>query len=108
MERTGCRTVSEAQVSREVARVLRLAGYRVSSTEEHRRRVRCPDCGQCFTPHGGTGVTQGNPDLLVTHERWRGMLLPGEVKGPRTALSPAQRALADQGLLRVWRFQSPT
>jgi len=90
--------VSEEQVQGAIVRALRGAGYEVLITS--RRRRRCVHCGRYSA--GGDGASRGLPDLLVWDYRrcgWLGI----EVKGPRTSVSPEQRALAERGMIVVAR-----
>lgn len=93
----------ESEVQECVRTGLRHMGYVVLSTSERRRGVSCPKCRQWFTPTGGTGADKGVPDLLVTHDRWRGRWLGLEIKGTTGRLSPEQRALYKRGLIWVVR-----
>ena len=93
--RTGLR---EEQVQAAIVRALRSAGYEVLITS--RRRRRCVYCGRYSA--GGDGVSRGLPDLLVW-DAVRGGWVGIEVKGPRTAVSPEQRALAERGMIVVCR-----
>jgi len=90
--------VSEDQVQAAIVRALRGAGHEVLITS--RRRRRCVHCGRYSA--GGDGVSRGLPDLLVWDQRRRGWI-GIEVKGPRTAVSPEQRELADRGMIVVVR-----
>lgn len=87
--------LTEAQVSATIQDGLRKMGYRVFSTT-----VR----GFYGKPGGqGYGVDKGVPDLLVGHDSWGAVLMPLEVKGPKTPLSPEQTDLRLRGMLYVAR-----
>jgi hypothetical protein len=86
---------SEAAVQAAIVEDLRQCGYEVLETSERRKRERCPHCREYFIPRKGRGTTPGVPDLLVTRETFApGWFIGIEVKGPRTAIRPAQRDLA--------------
>lgn len=82
-------------------KALRLHSYLVKQTSEHRRAVRC-QCGNVFTPAGGTGVDKGIGDLLVSHPDWGGCWLMLEIKpDDKAPVRPEQAALRDGGFLWV-------
>lgn len=94
----------EGDVQASVVEALKTFGFLVLETSERRRATRCPHCTQMFTPSEGRGTTPGVPDLLVTHASFPRYLLAGlEIKGPRTAVSPAQRHLEETGRIVVIR-----
>lgn len=85
---------TEAQISREVAELLRMFGFAVWSTEQGYRKER-----------GGTRQTPGIPDLIVIGE---GRLLFVEMKGPKGRLRRSQKVFRDEceanGIAwRMWR-----
>lgn len=84
--------LTEAQVSQTVQEGLRALGYTVFSTSVRGWR------GQ-----KGYGASKAIPDLLVGRKEWGPVLMPLEVKGPKTRLSEAQAALVDDGCLYVAR-----
>ena len=90
----------EEKVQARVVKALELRGYRVLSTVQRRKQLRCRECGTWQWPQGGTGTTPGVPDLLVCVP---GGLVGLEVKGPTTAISAEQRELALAGHIVVVR-----
>lgn len=73
---------TEAQVSRDVVKLLRTFGFAVWSTEQGWRKER-----------GGTRQTPGIPDLIVIgHDR----LLFVEMKGPKGRLRDSQKVFRDE------------
>lgn len=98
---------SEDDVQQSIITLLRLKGYEVLQTSEHRRRVQCPHCTQWSTPYGGSGCDKGVPDLIVSRDSWpAGTWLGIEVKGPKTKVSAAQKTLAE--LNRIFIVRSAT
>lgn len=51
----------------------------------------------------GYGITKGVTDLLIGSDEWGPVLLPLEVKGPKTPLSSEQKDLYSKGLIYVAR-----
>lgn len=90
---------TEAQIQRSIIELLELAGFTVWSTSRVRRR--CPQC-KVFVP-GGDGVDKGLPDLVFCHPKIPRVLGGIEVKGPKTTISPEQRAAADAGCYAICR-----
>lgn len=86
--------LTERQVSQTIQEGLRALGYDVISTS-----VRGWSPGM----KKGYGVTKGLADLLVGRKEWGPCLMPLEVKGPKTRLSPEQAELFDSGRLYVAR-----
>lgn len=92
------RMVSEDEIQRAIIVDLRLRGYEVLETSEHRRAEPCPHCKKFHTSTQGRGCLPGVPDLLVTHEDFPELCFLGlEVKGPKTPITPKQQQLADAG-----------
>ena len=97
----------EEDVQAAIIQRLELEGYIVLQTSHRTKRVTCPHCLHPFRPTGGYGASFGVPDLLVTHERWRGCVWVGiEVKGIGKdgrpgALRPDQRGLLERGRIIV-------
>lgn len=95
---------SEDDVQTEIVKHLRLKGYLVLVTSHRRKGVVCPTCHNWFRPSGGTGCSKAIPDLLVRDPRWRPHTWVGlECKGPQTAVSAEQKALADGSHIRIVR-----
>ena len=96
----------EAERQWAIVKALRRFGYLVKETSEHRRPVRC-ECGNLFTPAGGSGIDRGIGDLLISRRDWGGIWLMLECKADEKApVRPEQRALRDTGYLWVcWTVQ---
>lgn len=90
---------TEAQIQQGIIQLLELAGFTVWSTSRVRRR--CPQC-RAFVP-GGDGVDKGLPDLVFSHPRLPRVMGGIEVKGPKTTISPEQRAAAEAGCYAICR-----
>lgn len=89
------RLVKEDEIQRDIINALRLLGYIVLETSEHRRVEQCPKCKERMTSTQGRGCTPGVPDLLVSHLDFPPLCLLGlEVKGPKTPITSAQSNLA--------------
>lgn len=93
---------SEDDVQQEIMVALRVRGYIVLQTSEHRRRVQCPHCDGWFTPKTGRGCDKGVPDLLIARDDWlAGVWLGLEVKGGNTKVSDEQKDLAARGRIFI-------
>lgn len=90
---------TEAQIQQGIIQLLELAGFVVWSTSRVRRR--CSHCGSYSS--GGDGVEKGLPDVVFSHPRIPRLMGGIEVKGPRTAVSPEQRAAAEAGCYAICR-----
>ena len=91
---------TEEGIQRATIEALQTLGYKVLQTS--RRYRPCPGCGKI--DHRGDGVTEGLPDLMVTHGAWpRAMFLGLEMKGPATKVSEAQQVLAAASRILVAR-----
>ena len=107
--------IREEDIQRETKQVLSDLGYVVLETTHRVRRTRCPGCGSEFVPRyrnritgefsdTGYGSTPGVPDLLVIGRDWPPLTILGiEMKGPKTALSEAQKSLAGAKMIVVCR-----
>ena len=94
----------ESSVQNTIESGLGSLGFLVLHTQHQYLLQTCPRCHQRFRPTGGYGADKGIPDLLARHpDHPRGMWLGLEVKGPRTAISPEQRVLADAGAIIICR-----
>lgn len=83
--------MTESELQASIVSGLRLIGYTVLSTSARVSR-------------GIRGVTKGLPDLLVTHTSWpTGTWLGLEVKLPKGAIKPEQKALLEAGRIVVVR-----
>lgn len=82
--------MKESQLQQAIKDALVLAGFRVLHTSAHRQK-------------GPSGVSPGVPDLLVTHQCCKPNWLGIEVKTDKGRLSPAQKELADLGMVKVAR-----
>lgn len=85
--------LTEKQVSQTIQEGLRALGYNVFSTSVRGWR----------NPQKGYGTDKGIPDLLIGRKEWGPVLMPLEVKGPKTKLSPEQAQLFDDGCLYIAR-----
>lgn len=90
---------TEDEIQCSIIELLELSGFTVWSTSRVRRR--CPQC-KAFVP-GGDGVDKGLPDLVFYHPVFPRLVGGIEVKGPRTAVSPEQRAAADADAYPICR-----
>lgn len=90
---------TEAETQRAIIELLRLAGFKVWSSSRVRRR--CSQCGSFSS--GGDGVDKGLPDIVFCHPRIPRLMGGIEVKGPKTAISPEQRAAADLDCYAICR-----
>lgn len=96
--------VTEEQVQRAAMQAFEWNGFDVLQTSRRRFLTVCPGCSYKFRPSGGDGASKGVPDLLVRHKDWpKAMWLGVEVKGPKTAVSPEQKALSDKGAIVIIR-----
>jgi hypothetical protein len=108
--------VTEEQVQRTILDGLTAMGYTVLQTSHRTKRVKvCASCrtknyvpmkcNACSRPlPWGYGATPGVPDLIVSHKAYgQGVWVGLEVKGPKTAVSEAQRKLRDAGHIHVVR-----
>jgi hypothetical protein len=87
--------VKEDDIQRDIIAALRVLGFTVLETSEHRRRETCPKCGHSHAMRKGRGCSKGVADLLVTRDDFPPWVYIGlEVKGPKTPLSPEQAELA--------------
>lgn len=83
--------IKEEDIQRTVVEGLEALGFVVLVTS--RRRKQCLQCGATDTR--GDGVSEGVPDLIVTHYSWRDYAWMGiEMKGPETKLSAEQKILS--------------
>ena len=95
---------SEEDLQRTVMEGLELLGYIVLQTTHRVKAATCPKCGQKFRPAGGYGSSKGVPDLIVTRKTWPWYAWVGiELKGPKTAVSPEQKALAADDRIAICR-----
>lgn len=99
--------IVEEDASEAVILFLRTHGYEVFDTTTKRKRVQCSQCGEWMWPKGGTGVTKGIADLLVTHDNWPPCVLMAlELKGTSTALSHEQADLLVRRRICVLRAEN--
>lgn len=84
--------LSEEQINSCIRDGLSALGYNVFSTTVRGWRGR-----------KGYGASPGVPDLLVGRNEWGAVLMPLEVKGPKTRLSAEQESLNERGLIFVAR-----
>lgn len=94
-QRTRAIRESEEGIQQRIVEALRLHGYVVFVTSEHRRVQRCAKCGTWQHWTGGRGCSEGIPDLFITRPEWEGWWRGQEVKAPDGRLSPTQRAYVD-------------
>lgn len=95
---------TEEQVQAAIIEGLTALGYTVLQTSHRVKLAECPRCHSRFRPVGGYGSTPGVPDLLVSRTSWPvGCWLGLEVKGPKTAISPAQKGLLDAARIVIAR-----
>ena len=96
--------LKESGVQHTIESGLGALGYIVLHTQHQYHLQTCPRCHQRFRPSGGYGTDKGIPDLLAFHpDHPRGMWLGIEVKGPRTAVSLEQKALAAANAIVICR-----
>lgn len=96
--------VSEEERQAAIMAALRLKGYIVLQTSEHRARVQCPKCDKWFVPRNGRGCSPGVPDLLVSRETWpEGLWMGMEVKGEEGKPTKAQASLMELGRYGIVR-----
>lgn len=96
--------VAEDVIQKQVMYHLRLDGYIVLSTSEHRKREACPHCRKSLVSSAGRGCDKGVPDLLVRDPDWPDGIWAGiEMKGSHTAISPEQKTLRDEGAIYICR-----
>ena len=103
-----------------IVSALRRCGYLVLVTSRRRKKLKfqceacresqmakvtCMFCGATQVPwqYGGDGCDAGVPDLLVSTREGDIRFCGLEVKGPKTAVSPEQKALRDVGRIAVVR-----
>lgn len=86
--------VTESDVQRTIVEGLRALGYVCLKTQPR-------GVWKAGRRHG-TGIDKGVPDLILSRAGW-GCWLGLEVKGPKTALSPEQKKLEEEGILCVCR-----
>lgn len=84
--------LTEEQINQTIRDGLSALGYNVFSTTVRGWR------GQ-----KGYGASKGVPDLLIGRNEWGPVLMPLEVKGPKTPLSLEQADLLEKGLIYVAR-----
>jgi hypothetical protein len=94
----------EEAIQAAAIQLLEASGYTVLQTSLRMRRVQCPECDEWFRPHFAAGTTPGVPDLLVAGGRLPvGVWIGVEVKAPKGAVRPEQRALANDGRIIIVR-----
>lgn len=95
---------TEESIQAAIIEGLTLMKFTVLQTSHRTKLTECPACSMRFRPGGGYGATPGVPDLLISHPSWPvGCWLGMEVKGPTTAISPAQAALLKQARIVIAR-----
>lgn len=100
-------SIAEEDASQAVILFLRTHGYEVFDTTTKRKRVQCSQCGEWMWPAGGTGVTKGIADLLITRDNWPPYVLMAlELKGTATAISPEQADLLVRRRICVLRAEN--
>lgn len=84
---------SEAALQAAVVQELEWRGFIVAQTD--RKRKKCRECGAYS--HAGDGVSEGLPDLMVTHRDWPALVWIGiELKrDEKSKVRPAQQGLHD-------------
>jgi hypothetical protein len=96
--------VKEEDIQRAIIQLLELHGFTVHQTSRRGVKGRCPRCHQLVKVFGGDGASKGLPDLMVRKASWPPIVWAGlEVKGPKTRISPEQKALAETHQIAIVR-----